>query len=149
MKAEITTDPKLVYSPKFANIRMDAHTSATICQNPNSRLLVSMVATACRHARHIQLNVPQFAQTVIMLHNLMPAQTVLALAHTAEQLFENTLLLMLEKSGKPSQATLEPNLRVSLLSPTKSSQQPSLKLMNAHTAANANSFLASITNSRN
>jgi len=146
-KAENTTSPKLVNSLKFATIKMDANTSAIIeINNLNLPLKVSMIPTAWRNAKPIQLHVPQLALSMVTI--LMLAQNVWVLAHTAEQPTGKSSLATLEKSGRQLTEMLERNLRVSLLSPTKSSQKPLNKLRNAHTAANANSSLASTTDSR-
>lgn len=121
-KAEITTTPKLVNSLKFATIRMDANTSAIIEMKLNSPLKVSMIPTACRNAKPIQLHVPQLA--LLMVQIRMTAEHVWALAHTAEQLTRKSSSAKLEKRGRMLTKMLEQNLRVSLLSPTKSSRKP-------------------------
>lgn len=110
-KAENTTTPKLVNSLKFATIRMDAHTSAIIEMKLNSPLKVSMIPTACRNAKPIQLHVPQLALSMVQI--LMPAQNVWALAHTAEQPTRNSLSAPLEKSGGKLTKMFNQNLRLS------------------------------------
>merc|ERR1712196_531120 len=87
-----------------------------------------MIPTACRNAKPIQLHVPQLALSMVQI--LMPAQNVWALAHTAEQLTGKSSSAKLEESGRMLTIMLEQNLRVSLLSPTKSSRKPLNRLRN-------------------
>ena len=121
-KAKITTAPKLVNYLKFATIGMDALISATIELLLDSPLKVSMIPIAWTYAKLIQLHVPQLALSMVPL--LMIADNVWALANTADKPTRISSSARLKESGRTLTKMLNKNLRVSLLSPTKSSTKP-------------------------